>query len=283
MIGLDYHSNQLFNTSDTYKLSLIFSEDNFLYTIASLSTGKIIAVKEYDKLDNGYLNSTVQLDELFGKENLFDERIIEVNSAIVIKDYSLVPAKLFDKKTKQSILEAVSIKAYLDDYTVLHSFLDNIEAVNIFAFPAVLYKFLNSHYDNNNYYHANDPLITVAPQLLAKDSFLLANFNDGFLQTVLYKEKKFIQSNVYSIKSKEDILYRILNLLNNNAMPVNIANVFLSGRLEKDSAIFELLYRHIKNITFVKDIPRYHFANVFLGKPVHLFFDLYALNSSSNK
>jgi len=218
------------------------------------------------------------LEKIFKDENLFDDRIKEVNAAIVNKDFMLVPAEYYSPDTKKSLIQNITVKTYLEDYITLDGKIDSAQAVSIFIFPQMLYDFLHSHFKKVRYFHANDALINNAKETVNKDNFLLANFNYGYLQTIIFKNKKFIQSNVYSLRSKEDILYRILNNLQNQAMPVNSAKVILSGRLERDSAIFELIYNHIKNIDFIRNISRFNFSNVFLGKPVHLFYDLYALD-----
>ena len=278
MTGIDYHSDELFNTNDTYKLSLIFSEDNFLYALSSRISGKIMAVKEFDRAEPDFFNGHSVLEKIFKDENLFDDRIKEVNAAIVNKDFMLVPAQFYNPEAKKRLLQNITVKTYLEDFKVLDNKIDSAGAVSIYIFPAMLYDFLQSQYKKVRYFHANDALVNNAIETVDKDDFLLANFNYGYLQTIVFKNKKFIQSNVYSLRSKEDILYRILHNLQNQAMPVNSAGVILSGRLERDSAIFELIYNHIKNTGFIRNISRYNFSNVFLGKPVHLFYDLYALD-----
>ena len=278
MIGINIKSSLLFESSKKYKLSSIISGDNLIYSLTDKSTNKIVAVKELPNLKENFFFDETYLLSLFEKNNLLNENIDEISIGILNPDFSIVPKNTYDKEIKKELFNSVSIKQHLKDYKIFKNDITTLQSYNLFVVPRQLKRFLNEHFDSLNFYHANEIFFKKYKFIDSYNNLLLANLNEHYLQTAVYKDDKLQQTNVYSIKSKEDILYHIMANLTNHAIPINNAEVILAGRLDKESAIFNLLYEHIKNVKFIENISRMSFSNVFLGKPKYLFFDIYALS-----
>ncbi len=278
MTEIDYSSID-YNNKDKYKLSSIITGDNLLFALTRLADKKIIKLKEISNLkENFFLDSDYTYD-LFKKNKLFHKNIECVSTAFLSGEFTIVPKGIISKdlkKTHNNLLH--SIKQYLDDYTIQKSDIVNIDAHNFFPFPIALKNIVSGNYPNFKIYHANDPLVCQANKIINKKDFILVNFHEYILQTIVYRAGKFVQTNVYDIKTKDDILYYILLNLKNTGIPLNMAHIYLSGRVQKESSIYKLLFEHIKNIHFVDNVERTDFSNVFLGKPKHLFFDIYSLS-----
>ncbi len=278
MIGLNYTSQDINISNEYFKLSSIFSEDNLIFALFRLSDKKILSTVEVSNLAEGYYFDLDYLHDIFQNNNLFASNIIEAEFAYLTNEFSIVPNDIEIEETDQEVtLDAVSAKQYSDDYKVLSSSLPTLNSKNYFPFPNIFYSFLNSKYKKVRAFHANDSLIEKSKNFISEDNFLLANLNGKSLQTVVSRGGKIMQSNAYQIKSKEDILYYILLNLKSHGMPTNIANVYLAGRLSKDSDLHNLLHGYIKRLKYIDNISRLNFSNVFLGKPKHLFFDILTL------
>jgi len=278
MTGIDIQSPELFKSNNKYKLSSIISGDNLLFSISQKSNGKILAVKEILNLKKNFYFDIDYIKTLFKENQLLHKNIDQISIAILNPDFSIIPANFYKKSINKDALSAVSIKQYQKDYTILKNHIDIPDSYYLFIFPEKLKEFLKTTFNTVNIHHANEILISKYKFIDSYGNTILANLNNNYLQTAVFKNGNFIQTNVYSIDTKEDILYYITAKLSNNVIPVNKANVILSGRITSESIAYKLLYDHIKNLSFVKNIPRLAFSNVFLGKPKHLFFDLYALS-----
>ena len=278
MIGINLESSELFKNNKKYKLSSIISGDNLLYSLSEISTGKIIAVRELTGLKENFYFDKEYLKTLFEENSLFNNKIEEVSISILSPDFSFVPQKLYKESIKKELFAGISIRQYEKEYEIVKNHINELDSYNLFLVPKQLKKFLDSHYKNVRYYHSNHIFLSKYNFIDSYDNTLMVNLNDKYLQTAIFKNGSFTQTNVYSAKTKEDILYYITANLSNNVIPINKANVVLSGRIEEDSSVYDLLYEHIKNLSFIKNIPRLSFSNIFLGKPKHLFFDLYALS-----
>ena len=278
MIGLNYSSIDLFKNNDSYKLSSIVTEDNLLFSISNIKDNKILSIKEIIDLPKETFFDLELIKGIFESNNLLNPNIKEVSIGYLTSQFSLIPHSLSNLKDVSNVLSGTSIKQYFNDYTVIKSDIKSLEASNFFPFPKSLKEFLNNSFEKVNIHHANDVMISNFQQKTLAGGYVLANLNGYLLQTLVFRKGNLAQSNVYDIKTKEDILYHILAAINNNAIPINKATVYLTGRVTRNSAIFDLLYQHIKNLEFFNDIPRIGLSNVFLGKPKHLFYDIYSLS-----
>ncbi len=275
MIGIDYSSLDL-NKRDKYKLSSMITGDNLLFAITRLSDNKILQVKELSGLKGNFYLDFDYISNIFIENNLFRENITEVTVGFFSKDFSIIPKSIFNNKIKNYNSLLNSVKQYLDDFEIQKSYIKSIDSFCFFPFPKSLNKLLKDNFENVSIHHSNDSLISN-DSIDAKD-FVLVNFHQNLIQTVVFRDNAFVQTNVYEIKTKEDILYFVLLNLKNAGLPLNLADVYLSGRVYEESAIYKLLYEHIKNLYFVDNLNRTNFSNVFLGKPKHLFYDIYSLS-----
>ena len=275
MIGIDYSSLDL-NKRDEYKLSSMITGDNLLFAITRLSDNKILQVKELSGLKEDFYLDFDYISNIFIENNLFRENITEVAIGFFTKDFSIIPKSIFNNKIKNYNSLLNSVKQYLDDFEIQKSYIKSIDSFCFFPFPKSLDKLLKDNFKNVSIHHSNDSLISN-DNIDAKD-FVLVNFHQNLIQTVVFRDNAFVQTNVYEIKTKEDILYFVLLNLKNAGLPLNLVDVYLSGRVYEESAIYKLLYEHIKNLCFVDNLNRTNFSNVFLGKPKHLFYDIYSLS-----
>ncbi len=277
MTGIDYSSID-YNNKDKYKLSSIITEDNLLFALTRFADNKIIKIKEISKLKENFSLDSDYTFNLFQKNKLFNKNIEEISVAFLAKEFTIVPKEIISDNIKKYNNLLHSVKQYLDDYSIQKSYIDNIDAYNFFPFPKALKKLVSDNYANTNIFHANDLLVCQSKKNINTKDFILVNFHEYLLQTVVFRAGEFVQTNIYDIKTKDDILYYILLNLKNTGIPLNLVHVYLSGRVQKESAIYKLLFEHIKNIHFMDNLDRTDFSNVFLGKPKHIFFDIYSLS-----
>lgn len=277
MIGIKYLSND-FHENESYKLSSFVSGDNLFLSISSLKDNKLLGVKEFRGLSENYYFSEKEISKIFNDKDIINLNISQISIGFSTRDISIVPNSLLSDNSKENEILSNSLKKYNNQYTILKKKIRSIDASSFFPFPKALLKYAKDNFKSSTFCHINDPLIEQANRLFDDKDFILANLNEYQLQTIVFKNGNFVQSNIYDIKTKDDVLYYILLNLKNNAIPINIGQVYLSGRVQEDSAVHSLLTEHIKNIDFVKHIKRSNMSNIFLGKPKHIFFDLYSLS-----
>ena len=150
MIGLNYSSQNFFDTNDKYKLSSIVTEDNLFFGLSRISDGKIVSVKEIRNLKEHYYFDKEFLKKIFKENNLFDKSIVDVSVAYLISDFSIIPKPLMNKTSFDKSIASVSIKQYFDEFEIEKSFIKVLDSYSIFPFPKKIKEFLS---DNYNKFH----------------------------------------------------------------------------------------------------------------------------------
>ena len=199
--------------------------------------------KEY--VEDSYLCENL---ELFIKESDINiSNIINVELIVCNKLSSIVPKNLFEEKLSLDYLKFNS-KLLKDDYPA-NDILEEIGAVNVYLPYINVNNYLIEKFGSFNYYHYSTILIKkLIKHNSSKDLTLYANIELNNFQVLILKNRKLIYYNNFDIKEKEDILYFILFVMEQNKIDCNNDKLLLLGDIHKESDIYKLLIKFINNI-----------------------------------
>ena len=271
MIQFEYSSEELKNSNTKYILSSVIGEDNFFYGLYRPEDHRLMKAKLISSLDKGYFLDQEALKALFDEEKLNEDSVSQCAFAYTTAHFSIHPGEL----------KLTDIREFADSFTALHHDkrykLEEQELKEAgFSFHYILPKsiktFLNERFKDPSIVHFNAAL--VSKTLETGGDYVLFNFYNNSFQTVVIKDSGFIQTNDYEIKGQDDALYyALLNCRNHDIEPAE-QQFYISGTLDIDSPQVKLFLNHFRNIELFADRNRLHYANIFLGKSKHLFFDL---------
>ena len=279
MITLEITEDNLFINNELLKLSLLHSRDNFLFALTGLANGKIKSVREFSIPEPDDEAKYTELVRILRDFNYDSSLIIKKNISIISDEFSLVPNSLNQNIDVNTLMSPVSIKQYLSDFQIIKSEVSNINTTNYFPVASKLLDVLNSELGNPIIHHGIDYLIENALNFVEETDFILCNFTHNSIQSVIYKNREFVASHVFSNSSRDDILYNVLSIYYNNGLPINTFKLILSGRIDKESAIYNTFTDHIKHIAFVNFNSREYFSEKFRNTTPHLLFDIYLLST----
>jgi len=199
--------------------------------------------KEY--VEDSYLCKNL---ELFIKESDINiSNIINVELIVCNKLSSIVPKNLFEEKLSLDYLKFNS-KLLKDDYPA-NDMIEEIGAVNVYLPYINVNNYLIEKFGSFNYYHYSTILIKkLIKHNSSKDLTLYANIELNNFQVLILKNRKLIYYNNFDIKEKEDILYFILFVMEQNKIDCNNDKLLLLGDIHKESDIYKLLIKFINNI-----------------------------------
>ena len=131
-----------------------------------------------------------------------------------------------------------------------------------FGLEKNLYSLLNSHFETSNIHFGERGLL----QLLSVESDLIADAVYCQLlgqdaTVAIISSSKLIFFNKYSVKNREDLLYYILLCYQSHGLEAENVTLFLSGLIEADSPLYELIYDYIRHVEWMSlpgqiDIPQ---------------------------
>ena len=199
--------------------------------------------KEY--VEDSYLCENL---ELFIKESDINiSNIINVELIVCNKLSSIVPKNLFEEKLSLDYLKFNS-KLLKDDYPA-NDMIEEIGAVNVYLPYINVNNYLIEKFGSFNYYHYSTILIKkLIKHNSSKDLTLYANIELNNFQVLILKNRKLIYYNNFDIKEKEDILYFILFVMEQNKIDCNNDKLLLLGDIHNESDIYKLLIKFINNI-----------------------------------
>ena len=229
--------------------SLIIKLGSYGVTLViSDNLGNIIEFnqKEFkDYVEDSYLTENL---ELFIKESDINiSNIINVELIVCNKLSSIVPKNLFEEKLSLDYLKFNS-KLLKDDYPA-NDMIEEIGAVNVYLPYINVNNYLIEKFGSFNYYHYSTILIKkLIKHNSSKDLALYANIELNNFQVLILKNRKLIYYNNFDIEEKEDILYFILFVMEQNKIDCNNDKLLLLGDIHKESDKYKLLIKFINNI-----------------------------------
>jgi hypothetical protein len=200
----------------------------------------------------------------------------KVSLAIVNSKSTLVPNALFDTNEKDALLK---FNHPLEDgeITAIDN-LPNLDAKNIYALPKSIEQQFKELYTALSITHYSSPLI---------EQVLLTNKHNDKARVVVHVRPlgfevlvidsgKLIFYNTFAYQTPEDFIYYLLFVFEQLKLNPETAHVELLGELEKTSAVYQLLYKYIRNIKFGDRPDAFDYSFKISALPKHHYYSLFS-------
>jgi len=191
---------------------------------------------------------------------------------------TLIPAALFDPEEKKSYIEFIHDK---DDTTeTLFDRLPQLEIVNVYGISAKLLEAGLRIFPGANTFHHSTALIhsiwmNYKNRINREKAFIYVRENDFDL--LIFDGKQLNYYNAFHFMIPADLIYYVIFVMEQLNLNPEETELVLMGNIDKDSEVYDLLYRYIRNIEFVKRNPAFKYSYVFNDIPAHHFYPLFNL------
>ncbi len=229
------------------------------------------------------------LDLLANKQQEKIQKIIEEDECLGL-DYQkiniglanhksvLVPDKLYDES--QKVLYLSNQVALAEGDAVFNNDISTIEAKNVYAVKYSVNNFLSKLYPKAKIIHASSALIQ-AYQDIAKtksQTQFFANVKKGVFEIMVFDKEKLLLTNSFEYQTSTDFIYFIMLIYNQLKLDPETIPLNLSGLVLRDSEIYKMLYRYIRNINFLDAPAKYFFSDKAEAFEKHFYFDTFSLS-----
>jgi hypothetical protein len=202
-------------------------------------------------------------------------RFKSISVEIINEQNTLVPSALFRKEDATKYFNFNFNK----DWLVFTEAIPAFDAVNVFGVPQLLKETLNHLFDRYELHHHTTAWLEGIHLSFKKspEKHLLVNIRNTHIDIAVTENKKLIFVNTFYYKSIDDLIYYVLSVC--DCLQINPESVltYLSGDVEKESAVYTILYKYIRNISFAKPSEILSFSYVFNDIPPHFYFNLFNL------
>jgi hypothetical protein len=275
--------NEGFSKSKTssYILSLQLDETGYSYTIID-TIGKAYAAVNHHNFDKKFAEKGIaEKAESMVKEDLFlSKNYKAVYFSLITPKTTLVPAELFDRK---DIKQYFTFNHYLDDYEELHfNYIKKIDAYIIYAIPSDLTTLLVNKFPEIIFVHQSHITVSNILERSEKTKFKLplinVNVNNKSFDISIFKDDKFQLLNSYVYNDYNDIIYYVMNTLNQFDIKLTKSYINFSGMVEADSDLHKLINEFFPSHKFAKLESEFTFN--FPDVDEHLVFNLLNIHNA---
>ncbi len=176
----------------------------------------------------------------------------------------LLPAILNKDEGKEKLLEMAlgpqQNKLYVKDIVLQQSL------VNHYVVDGTLGALLNKRFPKGEWWHVQSLLLT---QTAAGATTVTATIRFHEVQLTVEKNGQWLLLQSYRYHTPEDVLYYILNAMQQLELSQEETTVWLQGMIDQRSALYDVLYNYILNLQLKEELT-YQFPVSSDEHPVHL-------------
>lgn len=263
--------------TNSYHLSIQAGLDGFSFVILDPLKYKYLAIKHFsfaeeipeDKYPD-HLRELIHRDEFLSKE-------YESISCIWRNPRTtLLPSPLFEKENLKQYFEFNQVLNDLDELHANH--IKSLDAYLIFSIHHEIANVFIRHYPRLKFFNQATPFIEYSLNLQedGSDSAYL-NIHKDFFDIVILRNRSLILHNTFKFRNEQDFVYFIMNVYDKVSLSPGTCPVYLSGMIEKKSAMTGIIKKFIKNVNFSKPDTRFQYSHTFDRIPEHFFIHLFSL------
>jgi hypothetical protein len=195
-------------------------------------------------------NLSEKLNTIINESEIDQSNIIDVKLIICNKLSSLVPNNLFEKKLSLEYLKFNS-KLLENDFAA-HDFIEEIDAVNVYLPYMNVNNYIIDNFGSFNFYHYSTLLIKkLIKYNKEKEPCLYVNLHEESFQVLIIKKNKLLYYNNFDFNKKEDILYFLLFVIEQNKIDSNKSKLYLIGKIDLKSDAYLLISKFISNVEII--------------------------------
>lgn len=255
-----------------------------LFSSVSLSE---VALALFDKKQNKFLalevfqndkeNDDTWIQEIKEKSIILKKDTIKsVHVEIINELTTIVPAALFHEDDA-----ATYFNFNFSDIgsTLKTERIPFFDAINIYSLPESLNKTMHQLFEHPNVHHHSTVLLQGINLYMKKfnEKMLLLNIRNGYVDIIVTEGKQLVFINAFQYKTIDDLAYFVMFVCDRLQLNPETISTGLMGQVERESAIFHLLTKYIRNIRFVSRPDFFEYSYVFEEIPAHFYFNLFSL------
>ena len=240
-------SQEINKLEKSLSLLIIISSKELKVLLRNSIDSKII--NQSNSVYSGKININKILSELKNKLNEFDLlNIIKVKLILNNKLSVLVPKDFFNE---ESCLDYLKFNSRLiKNDTASFDYIEELDAQNVFITYGNITNYLIEKFGSFEYYHYSTVLLKKLYSDNPKDKIarIYVNINKSYLNIIVFKGKELNYYNTFDYESKDDILYFILFVIEQNKLINNETKMKLIGEEKIIKNYYNYLSKFIKNL-----------------------------------
>lgn len=193
---------------------------------------------------------TQEVERLYHSSAILKQSYKKVCIVYVNSLFTLVPKAVFNEDFLADYLK-FNTKILATDY-IAHDILEEQEMVCVYVPYTNCNNLFFDYYGSFEYHHSMSLLVKNTLSLLGKRDDtpqVLVNVHQSTFELVVYQGKQLLLANSFDFTTKEDFIYYLLFTLEQLSLDPETTHVDLVGAILKESALYNIAYTYIRNVT----------------------------------
>jgi hypothetical protein len=261
----------------TYQLAMQLDLYGLDFVVFNPDKNKFIALESY-KFDDGTKTEELSLmfDKILNHRQWFAFPFDKVFLLYQNRYNTLIPSPLFDPKEKSLYLGFN--QPFQENSRIVYEELKNTGAVNIFYIPNPVVEKVKDFWPNAKINHITGAFIeslTLNYKNKLSGNEMFINVRNGSFDLVFFKNNKLFYTNSFAYRTKEDFIYFLLSAIEHLSLNPEDVNLIISGKTDKGSPEYEMIYQYIKYNTFIKRNDNFLYSYLMDNFAHHYFYVLF--------
>ncbi|MDJ1502328.1 DUF3822 family protein [Xanthocytophaga agilis] len=262
-----------------YALNLELSKDGFRISVVDTHASRCLWLEER------HFSALLQKEQLLEQlELLYEEHEFlkagfwqKIKVSVKNQFFTLLPSSLFYKEHARKYLQ-LATHTLPESYEVLYYRHPHSEMVNVFAEERKVIEWFRQNYPARNveFVHYSSALVEgvfhTEPVPVRSVTVLVES---SHLTIAVTNGKVLEYCNTFFYVSANDFLYYVMLVFHQMQLNPEVHKVTLYGEISPESAIFEQLYKYIRNVVFGHKPSTLKFSYLFDELYDHRYFDVY--------
>ncbi len=260
-----------------YHLALELSSSGLCFAVLDLTRNKFILFENY--LFQKKIAAEVLVDELRNvifQKSFQTKNFKSVSVGFFSSKFTLIPSALYDQTLCDKYLEFNT--PLLSAESILSDHIKSFDTHCVYALEKKTIEAIQKLFPNASLLHTLSPLLEILSASFKNVSGknVIVHLQQGHFEMIVLEEKKLVFANTFSYQTSEDFLYYVLFVCEQLKINPEIIELNLIGEVEKNSAIFSILSKYVRNLKFGNRPEMFEYSYVFDGIPSHFYINLFS-------
>jgi hypothetical protein len=258
-----------------YHLHLLLADDASTYLIHD--EDQLLAYRSYQLEDQNreLFSWKDELQALMHQDKMLQLSFKTVKISLLHQAFTFVPTELYESHNEASYLQKVS--ANTSNEMICHDDLKYLSIKNIYALKFDLQRFIKETFPNVEIFHSISHLVNNLSPLVVNENLkkkLFMNFHQKQVQIILFEGKNLLFANNFQFQTGNDVAYFLMLVVNQFKLNPEIIEVILSGQIEKDTEVYNTIFRYVRNLSFLDYAIAKDKKRAFTNIENHLFLNI---------
>jgi hypothetical protein len=263
--------------TSTYHLSLEVATNSIAFAILDVNRNKYIFLETYIfQKTTGPEGLAAAISDLVDQRSLLKKSFKSVSVGFFTPKFTLIPAALFDENLTAKYLDFNAPLA--ESEVVVSDAIKNFESQCVYAINSKLLQVIQELYPKSIILHTFTSLLETLSSTFKNvaGKNVIIHLQQTHFELMVIEEKKLIFANLFAYQSSEDFLYFTLFVCEQLKLNPENLELLLLGEVEKNSAIYSILSKYVRNVKFGKRSELFEYSYAFDSIPSHFYFNLFS-------